>query len=289
MVPNGFCLVVLRLGLLFLAVWLVGSSAFAAEVISFEGTTKWRTDDFVTLTAKMTKPQGEGPFPAVVLMHDCYGISRFNDAWANRFASWGYVAFQVDSLGPRGESDICADNRRVPSLVRARDAYDAKAYLARLPFVDRDRIALIGWSHGGVATLIAVSSSNYAAFAGNVNTVSGAARPAMSNATLKPKDPFRAAVAFYPYCRGDLADSNAPLLILAGALDDWSPADLCRKRMPSGKTEHEVALKIYPGSYHGFDMVGMDVVKQQHRLCYNPEAFSDSVVRVKEFLAKYLK
>jgi dienelactone hydrolase len=59
----------------------------------------------VTLTGKLTKPQGDGPFPAVVLMHGCTGIGKHQEDWAARFASWGYVALQVDSLGPRGLAD----------------------------------------------------------------------------------------------------------------------------------------------------------------------------------------
>jgi dienelactone hydrolase len=263
------------------AIWLIGSAAFAAEVVSFKGTTKIASGDFVTLTGKLTKPQGDGPFPAVVLMHGCGGIVKYNDDWAERLASWGYVALQVDSLGPRGESEICSNVYRVPFHIRAQDAYDAKSYLSGLPFVDRNRIAVMGWSHGGVTTLASVSKSNYATFAAFVTT------------NLEPPqrgDPFRAAIAFYPFCIGQLDDSNAPLLILIGELDTWCPAALCQMKMPSGKTANEVILKIYPGAYHGFDWEGVDLVRlQRHRLLYNPAALADSIVQVKEFLAKQIK
>jgi hypothetical protein len=79
------------------AIWLMVSSVFAAEVVSFKGTTKIASGDFVTLTGKLTKPQGDGPFPAVVLMHGCTGIAKNQDEWVERLASWGYVALQVDS------------------------------------------------------------------------------------------------------------------------------------------------------------------------------------------------
>ena len=262
------------------AIWLIVSSVFAAEVVSFKGTTKIKSGDFVTLTGKLTKPQGDGPFPAVVLMHGCRGIVKVNDDWADRLASWGYVALEVDSLGPRGLADICANVFQVPFQIRAQDAYDAKSYLSGLPFVDRNRIGLMGWSHGGLATLASVSRSNYATSAAFVTT------------KLEPpkrNDLFRAAVAFYPFCIGQLDDSNAPLLILIGELDTWCPAALCQMKMPSGKTANEVILKIYPGAYHGFDFEGQDEVVQRHRLLYNPAAFTDSIVQVKEFLAKQMK
>ena len=272
--------VVISLSLVILAIWLVGSSAFAAEVVSFKGTTKIASGDFVTLTGKLTKPQGDGPFPAVVLIHGCGGINKANDDWAEKLASWGYVALEVDSLGPRGLSEICANVWQLPFHIRAEDAYDAKSYLSGLPFVDRNRIGLMGWSHGGCGTLAAVSRQNYATYAAFVTT------------NLEPpkrNDLFRAAIAFYPFCIGQLDDSNAPLLILVGELDTWCPAALCQMKMPSGKTANEVILKIYPGAYHGFDQVGVDVVRGKHRVAYNPSAFTDSIVQVKEFFGKYLK
>jgi dienelactone hydrolase len=242
-----------------------GSSAFTAIDVSFKGSTKKLFGDFETLTGKLTKPQGGGPFPAVVLMHGCGGINKFHQSWADKLAGLGYVALVLDSFGPRGEkAGICADPMRIPFNVRAQDAYDAKTYLGGLPFVDRNWIAVIGFSHGGATVLSVVNSP-------------------------KQKDLFRAAIAFYPYCQNYLGDSNAPLLILAGALDDWCPAALCQKNMPSGKTAREITLKIYPGAYHGFDMEGMDLKVQGHRILYNSEATADSIVQVKEFLAKYLK
>lgn len=270
------CLVIITI----FSIWLIGSSEIAAENVSFKGTTKTASGDFITLTSKFTKPKGDGPFPAVVLMHGCAGIGKANDDWADKLASWGYVALEVDSLRPRGLVDICANVVQLPFHMRAHDAYDAKSYLSGLPFVDRNRIGLMGWSHGGCGTLASVSKSNYAAFAAFVKVK-----------LEQPKGwpPFRAAVAFYPYCIGQLDDTNAPLLILSGELDTWCPAALCKKNMPSGKTANEVLLKIYPGAYHGFDYEGVDVAKGKHRVLYNPAAFADSIIQVKEFFAKQMK
>lgn len=263
------------------AIWLIGSAAIAAENVSFKGTTKIATGDFVTLTGKLTKPKGDGPFPAVVLMHGCEGIHKTLDHWADRLAGWGYVALEVDSFGPRGYSDICENTFQVSPIVRAQDAYDAKSYLSGLPFVDCNRIGLIGWSHGGSTALAVVSGSNYSAIAAVVKT---------NSEPPKGWVPFRAAVAFCPNCRGQLDDTNAPLLLLAAELDTWNPAALCRSKMPSGKTANEVMLKIYPGVYHGFDYEGYDIVMlKRHRLRYDPAAATDSMAQVKEFFAKQLK
>ena len=47
-------------------------------------------------------PQGNPPYPAVVVLHGCNGISSSTRIWARRLASWGYAALIVDSFTPRG-------------------------------------------------------------------------------------------------------------------------------------------------------------------------------------------
>lgn len=258
------------------ATWLIGSSALGAEVVSFEGTSRLASGDPVRLTGKLTKPQGDGPFPAIVLSHGCSGIMKYNDDWAERFAKWGYVALQVDHFGPRGVTELCGRPRQIPVAVRTHDVYDAKVFLGGLPFVDRSRIALMGWSQGGITTLSTVSKANYDSWI-------------FGNPPWKQQDAFRAAIAFYPYCNKNLEDTNAPLLILVGERDTWTPAALCRFYMPGGKTPNEITLKIYADAYHAFDSEGLDEVKVNHRVLSNPEALADSIIQVQEFLVKHLK
>ena len=224
------------------------------------------------LTGKLTKPQGEGPFPALVCLHGCGGISRRDDAWVVRLSNWGYATLQVDSFGPRGKSNICSNTTLVSPEMRAQDAYDAKAFLSGLPFVDKERIALMGWSHGGWTTLHAINPK----------------------ITLQNRgDPFRAAIAFYPHCDLSLSQLDCPLLILIGDDDDWTPARMCSQMASSKKTLHEVTLKVYPKSYHGFDAEGMDQYvrgsRGTHRMLYNPAAAADSVVQVRQFLETHFK
>ena len=78
-------------------------------------------------------------------------------------------------------------------------------------------------------------------------------------------------------------------MILIGELDTWTPASFCEDKMPKGKTPNEVTLKIYPNAYHGFDSEGRDEVNLGHRVVSNPQALADSIIQVREFLAKHLK
>ncbi len=224
----------------------------------------------LNLKARLTKPEGGGPFPAVVLLHGCSGMQWKRDhLWARRLWGWGYVAFQVDSFRPRGISSVCTySGPQSTDILRRRvaDAYAAKRYLAGLPFVSPDRIAVMGWSHGGSTTLQVLSS--------------------------KTADPFRAAVAFYPGCRSPLTGLNAPLLILIGGADDWTPADRCEAMMPRERAAN-VTLKVYPGAHHGFDTPGANRDTQgsrgMHHIQHHPEAEADATAQVRTFLETRLK
>ena len=222
------------------------------------------------LTGKLMKPRGNGPFPAVVILHGCEGLNDFYTIWAIRLRSWGYVTLQVDSFGPRGEYNLCAPGRLnlITPSQRALDAYGAKSYLAELPFVDPNRIAVMGWSHGGGATLETVWDKSW---------------------LVNPGDPFRAGVAFYPYCYPLIV--NAPLLILIGEKDDWTPAARCKAffMIPTKETEHEIILKVYPGAYHCFDRPFDVQVHLGHWVGHNWKAASDADVQVRSFLERHIQ
>jgi dienelactone hydrolase len=246
-----------------------------AENITIKSTSKNKDGSPLILTGVLTKPEGNGPFPAVVLLHGwCgheFGKPR-SEAWSNRLVKWGYVTLQLDSIGPRNASNDCSDKTYAFSmaLARVKDAYDAKNHLSKLPIIDRNRIALMGWSHGGWTALYALLKQ------------------------IKPQNkvtPFKAGIAFYPYCDMPLYNLNAPLLILIGESDDWTQAKYCTEMVPPEQSDFEITLKIYPGAHHDFDWEGMDREAGffgGHRMLYDPIAAKDSIIQVKSFLAKHL-
>ncbi|QJR13212.1 hypothetical protein DSM104443_04307 [Usitatibacter rugosus] len=204
----------------------------------------------VTLAARLYRPAGDGPFPAIVLMHGCSGMWRQDGqeptasyvAWAEHWQAKGFVALLVDSFGPRGEKEICTQRNRPisPARDRPKDAYASLAWLAARKDVNAAHIHLQGWSNGAQTVL---------------NTVKEDApgRPA--------KGPeFRSAVAFYPGCANLLKASyraTVPLLIQAGGADDWTPAVHCEALLEQARGKGvPIEMDIYPGAHHAFDGFG---------------------------------
>ncbi len=253
----------------FIAALAIAACAVSERTVRFDNSLSQKLgEEPIALSGKLIKPAGDGPFPAVVMLHPCSGPMPNQVRWALRFTSWGYVSFLVNSFEPRGVSRDCTQPHKVSFEMRARDAYDARSYLATLSFIDPDKIAVAGWCHGACGTIdVATLNFNYA-------------RERL----------FSAVVAFYPYCKKWLGEVNAPLLILTGELDDWYQAQNCADNVPEKtKTGHEVVLKVYTGAHHFFDVTGLNMTFYGHQLKYNRSAASDAEVQVKDFLAKYLQ
>lgn len=246
----------------------------------------------VELNALMYRPQGPGPFPALVLLHGCGGmytssgyITASYRYWAELLALEGYIALLVDSFNPRGQRSICDQQKRtiLQSRERVEDAYAALRWLNQQPFVASGRIGLLGWSNGATGTLY----------------------------SMRPKsrlDPgFRAAVAFYPGCRALSRATTpyqpyAPLLILIGEADDWTHAAPCRQLAETARSNGApMEIVTYPGAHHSFDRINSPVryrpnVRNPNQpggrgatVGEHPGAREDAIKRTLEFFSKTLK
>ena len=251
---------------LLLAIWMV---VVLATFIGCASTSEFQSLDISDsgepqiLRGQLTKPSGEGPFPAVVLLHGCGGPNKWHADWIQRLRRWGFVTLMVNSFGPRGASSCWSEQgKQITPARRALDAYGAQLYLAGLDFVDRDRIAVLGWSHGGMTTLEAVQMAQQGG-------------------------PFKAAVAFYPYCK-PMAEINTPLIVLIGEEDDWTPAHLCEIYLLPGESKYELVLKVYSNAHHSFDKPYSLRTYRGHTLGRNSTAALDAYDKVRAFLNKYV-
>lgn len=193
----------------------------------------------VSLTGELLLPEGAGPFPAVVLAHGCEGTRDVEPAWGQFLRGAGYATFNVDSLHGRNLKEVCTQLAALMPVQRVADAYGALRYLAAHPKIDARRVALMGFSHGGMVAM-------YASTAWAKETFAAGALPA-----------FRAFIPFYPYCNPIFPERervSAPVRIHTGANDDWTPAQPCAALAASLKAAGmDVIVQVYPDAAHKFD------------------------------------
>jgi dienelactone hydrolase len=171
-----------------------------SDEVTFLASTPYN-DQQVTLNAGLYKPEGVGPFPAVVLMHGCGGLQASVRVamrkYAEYFVDHGFVALSLDSFGPRKNGDgwVCKTFERLMAARRYRtaDAQDALKYLQSLAFVDGRYIFQMGQSNGGsVAIRLAQldvpmfrASAAYYPWCGTFNRLGSQARLPASRSTWK--------------------------------------------------------------------------------------------------------
>jgi hypothetical protein len=111
------------------------------------------------LQAFLTKPDGNGPFAAVIALHGCSGLHEAAlQSASDRLVSWGYVALLVDNFTTRSIEHACTPEKYAAEesniVKRTFDAYGALLFLARQPFVDPRRVAVVGVSQGGMGDIV---------------------------------------------------------------------------------------------------------------------------------------
>lgn len=212
-------------------------------------------------------PRGDGPFPAVVFLHGCEGISGFETVAADRIAARGYVGVAVDALGPQQARGACGGER---DDFRAEEtgARATLTWLQTQPYVDARRLAVIGFSMGADVVLDLIDPQV----------------PAAAPAGL------RAAIAFYPGCAGRDGAVTIPLEIFDGDADTIAPPAPCAAMARAGSAAGKpIAIKTYPGATHGFPIPGPDRTFFGAPIRFDPQAAADSARETEQFLAQHLK
>jgi dienelactone hydrolase len=225
----------------------------------------------------LAKPEGDGPFPAIVALHGCSGLPEAVVRGASeRAVLRGYVILLVDSFTTRAIDHTCTPERYEAADIfkRTLDAYGALLFLARQSFVDAHRVALAGASQGGMVTLSVAEARSLELF-------------------VNPRNlGFRAAIALYPGCGVVGAHPSIPTLILVGELDDWTPARDCERALAHwGNAGAPVQLVTYPGAHHAFDVEIFQPGRMMfgHWTEYNAKAAEDARRRIYAFLTDFLE
>jgi carboxymethylenebutenolidase len=241
--------------LAFLALLSAVAATAGEQMVSFKSGAEQASGLLVT-------PEGRGPFPAVVVVQEWWGLNDWVKDQARALAKEGYVALAVDLY--RGK--VAAKQEEAHQLMMGtppdqalRDLQAGFAHLQSHPSVRKDRIGTIGWCMGG--------------------------RYALELATVEPR--LAAAVAYYgapPTDPAKIAAIRAPVLGSFGAEDKGPTPEQARAfEAAMKKAGRTIDVKVYPGAGHAFANVNNPWGG------YRKEAAEDAWARTLAFLAKYLR
>lgn len=203
------------------------------------------TGEAVNIVGHLFLPPGADKVPAVVLVHGSGGIYNAElEFWPKQFNAANIAVFTLDMFGPRGVQSTAEDQSQVPFAADVADTFAALKLLATHPRIDAQRIALMGFSRGGTATLRAAAEKIIA--------------------SQKLPDGLRYA-AFVPTYAGGCSGifrlvvkpgvfSKAPMMFIHGDADDYTPIGPCQDYADKiGKAGTPVEFVVIEGAQHKFD------------------------------------
>jgi carboxymethylenebutenolidase len=224
--------------------------------------------------AYVARPEGDGPFPGVVVIHHMPGWDEFFQEFTHRLAAHGYIAIcpdLYDRFGHGTPDDVTATVRSQGGVADASviaDAAAALAWLKSLP-TSNGKVGIIGTCSGGRhSVLVASSVSGFDAVA---DLWGGGVWASQEQLTEKrPVAPISLT-----------ANLTAPLLGLFGN-DDQSPT-------PEQVDLHEAELKKYGKTYefYRYDGAGHGFFYYD-RAAYRPQQAMDGWSKIFAFFGKYL-
>jgi len=224
-------------------------------------------------------PEGEGPFPTVLLLHTCFGNLGHVNKWARQLRTRGYAAVVVNSMMARelgGHFDrmaVCG-GRAMRASDRSRDIGISIDNLKRLPNIDVERIGIVGFSHGGWTAL---------RFLGERDQGSG----------ITSHQGVKSVVVVYPYCGAKAFDvltawpREVRMLMLLAGNDTTVGTGICRDLAREQRQRgYAVDTHVYPRAEHGYD-IHPDLIYGYDRR-YDESAARDTRKRIIAFLDETL-
>jgi carboxymethylenebutenolidase len=204
--------------------------ALAAPVVAAEQSVSFKSGD-ETVSGLLVTPGGDGPFPAVIVIHEWWGLDEWVKDQARALGKEGYVALAVDLYRGKVTSKQEEAHQLMSGLPPDRAMRDLKAAFTHLQSrsdVRKDRIGAIGWCMGG--------------------------RYSLALATEEPR--LAAAVAYYgapPTDAAAIAKIKAAVLGNYGAEDKGpSPEQVKAFEAAMKKAGKPIDVKIYEGAGHAF-------------------------------------
>ena len=159
--------------------------------------------------------------------------------YIDMYQRMGIATFELHSFKSREVRSTVGSQVKVTTAMMILDSYKIFEELSNHPNIDKDKVAITGWSLGGGVTL-------FSAWKPLKNAI---------NKDLK----FAAHLSYYPPCivqPNTLDFSDAPIHLLVGELDDWVPADACVDLAAKMRNQGaNIEVTVYEDSHHSFDRV----------------------------------
>ena len=234
---------------------------FALNAFAADGKSVSYKSGDETVQATLYTPAGKGPFPAVIVIHEWWGLNDWVKDQAAKLSGEGYVALAIDLY--RGKVATTPDEaheimRGVPEDRAKRDLHAAFEFLASQGNVKKDRIGAIGWCMGGGYSLdVALQEPTLAADVINYGHLA--------------TDPEA------------LKKINAPILGSFGGRDRGiTPDDVHKFEAALKQLGKKVDIKIYDDAGHAFE-------NSNNKDGYRAADAADAWKRAVDFLAMNLK
>ena len=163
------------------------------------------------------------------------------------YRKMGFATFEIQSFNSRNVNSTVGDQITVTTAMMILDSYKALEVLGKDNRIDKDNVAITGWSLGGGVALFS------------------AWEPLIASIGIKER--FKAHLAFYPPClvKMDLIEfSKVPIHILIGEKDDWVTASACEDLVRDLSDNNvDIGITVYANAHHGFDRKGL-LVKEEN-------------------------
>lgn len=267
---------------LILACLLGATSALAEDVYV---PVQWK-DQQIQIRARLFKPAGPGPFPGVILLHHCGGLTELNGGgplafYTSMLVQQGYAVAAPDSFTARHVVEDC-NIGAVKPLDRAHDVFAVAKLMATRPDIEAKKIGVVGWSHG----------ANSAVYIARDWPQERPLRESLATKGAK----IAASVGLYGETCGDAEKAAVvtPLLSLLGGRDN-TRNDVCQAL--AAQSNGLMQVHIYENDFHAFDtpISGTDPTRPfsprgvRVIIGYDPVAAQDSHARVLAFFAEHLR
>lgn len=244
-ISNAIC----WLTLLFLIVHSDVNAQFQKETIHFESANPFSLSDIINDLEEQEKQKVFGQLtipidslhpnkkhPLIIGVAGSNGWKKHHLEYIQMYQELGFATFELHSFKSRGISSTVGSQDEVTIAAIILDTYRALEKLAKHPKINKEKVALTGWSLGGGVTL----------FAGWMPL-----KKAITNDLS-----FAAHLAFYPPCfinPENLSFTKAPIHILIGEADNWTPAAPCNDLVNTLSKNTNIDITLYPEAHHGFD------------------------------------